>query len=95
MDYLTLGPVPSDESCEQVGPNYDAEHARAECNAYKHQLQRNWPQLSFFVKSFPHDFGSYMEVCVSDNCAEAFAVGNSLPATWDDKARVELGAETL
>lgn len=42
--------------------------ARAECKAYINQLLRVFgkPPLPgyFKVKSFPHDFGSYMEVCI-------------------------------
>lgn len=65
-DYISLGPVPCEEDCTQVGrDNYDTQ-ARAECKRFAAQILRHYPEPNaaarIGVKSFPHDFGSYYEV---------------------------------
>ena len=96
-EYLELGPVPGGEACQQVGvASYDPHLARLECLAYLQQLLRLFPPVhgtGFAVKAFPHDFGSYHEVCVlydGDNEAQveyAFRVEGNLPEQWDEKAK--------
>ncbi len=99
-DYISIGATPSDEECAQVGtPDYP-EKSKAECRAFKHQLERTFrdcPDGTYFtVKSFPHDFGSYREVVVSydDDDEEsrefAYHVENNAPSTWDDIAKMQL-----
>jgi len=97
LDYLTLGPTPSGEGCEQLGPRYDPRKARAECLVFVHQLQRLFPHGVFKVKSFAHDFGSYMEVCAvyddsydDDITRAAFAAEANTPENWDEAAKIEL-----
>lgn len=100
-DWIELGPTPAGESCAQVGQNSYAEQARKEGRAYINQLERMFPNppgsARFALKSFPHDFGTYFEVCVvynDDSEAEwdfAFEVERNLPEFWDDEAKVELG----
>lgn len=102
-EYIELGPTPCDESCEQLGPNYNAGKARAESRAYANQLRRMFEDKlpenvvgGFSVKSFPHDFGSYLEVVVKfdANCELsakwAYEVDENVPANWDDIAKTEL-----
>jgi hypothetical protein len=100
IDYLELGPVPADENCEQLGPNYDPAKATRECRAYVNQLRRQFPDppfgADFVIKTFSHEFGSYKEVCVrfsdiSDEAVDfAYRVEDEAPANWDDEARREL-----
>lgn len=96
-EYLELGPVPYEEDCAQVGAGNYHEKARKECTAYKHQLERLFPKGTFTIKSNPHDFGSYYEVCIvyNDNDESssdyAFNVESNLPSNWDEKAKKELG----
>jgi hypothetical protein len=100
-DYLTIGSSPAEENCAQVGADNYGELSRKECNAFVKQLERQFGQppfgARFAVKSFPHDFGSYKEVCViyNDDIEEAvefaFKVENESPAQWDDEAKAELG----
>ena len=96
IDYLTLGPTPAAEPCEQLGPSYDPQQARAECETFKRQLQRLFPDGSFAVRRFPHDFGTYLEVValydVQDEAqqAAAFAAERRTPARWDDEALEDL-----
>lgn len=101
MDYHTLGPTPAEEDCAQMGKDDYQLLARKEGKAYINQLRRLFPHLlgtiDFRMKFFPHDFGSYGEVCVifdNDNEAAVAAmieVDNNIPSEWDAEARVEMG----
>lgn len=102
-DYLTLGGTPAEESCAQVGSENYHRDARKECNVFIRQLIRHFPEVpsgaSFTVKSFPHDFGSYLEVAiVFDDESEAAVkyackVDRELPTLWDAEARKELNLD--
>lgn len=100
-DYLELGPTPAGEECQQLGDTYDAVAAKRERKAYINQLERMFgPQMEtgiyFKSKGFPHDFGTYYEVCViynendDEQTEAAFHVENNLPESWDDQAVLEL-----
>lgn len=95
-DYLTLGPTPCDEPCEQIGDSYNSTRARQEMKAYINQLRRQSPDANLHIKSFPHDFGTYSEVCViynpdnEESANIAFDLESNLPANWDEKAIEEL-----
>ena len=96
-DYVNIGATPADELCEQLGPAYDPMKARKECLAFKHQLERVFPKASFGVKSFPHDFGTYMEVVAffededAASVEAAFEAERATPERWDEEALRELG----
>lgn len=96
-DYLTLGPTPCEEDCQQVGTDsYDSVKAREELVRYKEMLISRFPNAPeysrFGIKSFPHDFGSYSEVVVyfddseyaKDSQEYAYFVESNLPSTWND-----------
>jgi len=100
-DYMTTGPVPSCEDCAQLGaPDY-YEKAKKECRAFRHQLVRVFgqpPSLArFVIKGFPHDLGTYYEVCVVYNPNDktesdfAYKVVAETPENWDEEAEKELG----
>ncbi|HWY31347.1 MAG TPA: hypothetical protein VNX46_11350 [Candidatus Acidoferrum sp.] len=102
IDLLNIGPVPWAEECAQVGAEDYQQRARRECAAFIHQIRRvvgSEPAgASLVIKSFPHDFGSYLEVCCrySDNneTAQDYAFnceGHQGLERWDDQARRELG----
>jgi hypothetical protein len=101
MDYVSIGSSPCNESCAQVGTDGYTEKAKKECRAFQNQLERhfkNFPDGCFLsIKSFPHDFGSYLEVIVrydeNDEAAANFAydIENNCPENWDDEAKKELG----
>lgn len=91
-EYLTLGPTPHDEVCT---PNTgDPRKINLENKLYKEQLERLFktkcPDVRFVVKSFPHDFGSYSEVCVewydAEGMAQAYDIESELPDKWDAEA---------
>lgn len=98
-DYLTLGGAPYDEQCVQVTDKADYKPAmRLECARYKTQLEKQFADrpdtVWFVIKTFPHDFGSYSEVCISfdpDNVEStdyAQHVEWYMPATWRDTDNV-------
>jgi hypothetical protein len=92
-DYLTLGPVPCDEECAQLGASDYYEKAMEECRKYKKLLISLFSPVpinnSFAIKSFNHDFGTYHEVVVyfDDECEEsvnyAFNIEGNLPEKWN------------
>ncbi len=100
-DILPIGPAPTNESCAQVGdPDYP-ERSRRECRIFLRMLLRLFPvpeslEAKLLVKTFPHEFGRYREVCVqfAPSSAEAtryaYHIENSAPAQWDTLARYEL-----
>ena len=99
-DYLSIGPVPANEECEQLGTNYNPSKARKECNTFIAQLRRqfgNEPDgARLSVKSNPHDFGTYLDVvCYYDDdmpesVEYAFKCEGEASPNWDDAARAEL-----
>src|ERR1700733_2388283 len=102
IDHLNIGPVPWAEACAQLGSEDYQQRARGECAAFLRQIRRVvGPEpagASLVIKSFPHDFGSYLEVCCrysDDNeTAQDYALnceGHKALERWDDQARQELG----
>ena len=66
-DHICIGPTPADETCAQVGADDYQSTARRECRAFINQIRREFgPEpdgARLFIKSNPHDFGSYLDVC--------------------------------
>jgi hypothetical protein len=102
IDLLNIGPVPWAEDCAQVGAEDYQQRARRECEAFRNQIRRvAGPEpagAALVIKSFPHDFGSYLEVCcryADDNkTAQDYAFnceGHQALEQWDALARRELG----
>ena len=96
---MTLCSSPIEESCASVGNSDYEERSLRECFAFKHQLERMFPPPKgawLCVKSFPHDFGNYREVCVKYDEDDPVAVDyayqleREMPPHWDDIARDEL-----
>jgi hypothetical protein len=100
-NHFSLGPVPTDESCQQVGmPSYNSTIARQECQIYIRQLKRQFSNapsgVSFEITENPHDFGTYLDVVIRFNenvkaeMKYALIVENNLPALWDKIANNDL-----
>ena len=99
-DYLSIGSSPAEEDCAQVGTDNYREIARKECKAYIDQIRRQLgdePEGAFLaIKSFPHDFGSYLEVvCFFDDNNEiasnyAFKCESETWPNWDAIAKESL-----
>jgi hypothetical protein len=90
-NYLVLAPAPSEEDCACVGEEDYMLRARAECQRFIALLRKRFGPESegarLAVKSFPHDFGDYLEViCYFDetlpeSVAYALHCEDNLPAT--------------
>lgn len=104
-EYLTIGSSPCDEPCAQVGSNNYSRSMRMETRALINQMERIHPSPTddhasfnayYTVKSFPHDFGSYHEVCVvydpdhEPSIKWAMEAESLLPEKWDSQAKNEL-----
>ena len=94
-DNYEIGSSPNEEECAQVGSDDYLVLAEKELERYKVMLEKRFPQAEefrckFIIKWFPHDFGSYGEVCISynpeDNASNEFMlfVEGNLPAKWVD-----------
>jgi hypothetical protein len=97
-DYVDIGPAPCEEECQQVGmPSYNHLFARLECEAFINQIRRTLGTepdgARLAIKSFPHDFGSYMDVvCYYDtdndeSVTYAFMCESDCPMKWDQESR--------
>lgn len=102
-DYLDLGPTPTGENCEQLGPNYNPEKAKQECRVFINQLRRVFGNeqgsATLKIKPNPHDFGTYLSVvCFFNDDDEtgaeyAYDLENNTPELWDEEALAELGLQ--
>jgi hypothetical protein len=90
-DQIELGASPTNEPCVQVSDQDYMDAMRQEARKYKALLESMFPAPEngeFRIKSFPHDFGSYLEVCACfDSLDEkaiewAFNVEENLPEYW-------------
>ena len=91
---LGLGPVPCDESCEQIGDNYDYQKAIAENKRYIEVIRQKCGTEPYGarlkVKRMDHEFGMYTEVVVEfqesvEEAVEyAYRCEGNMPQTWDD-----------
>ena len=100
-DYIEIGAVPCEEQCQQVGTEgYDPVRARLESRVFMHQIRRTIgiepDGARLALKSFPHDFGSYIEaVCYYDDSMPlsveyAFKCESDTPIRWDETSKVML-----
>lgn len=92
---MELGSSPYGEGCAQVGSDDYYDRARREIRAYIAQLIRVYGQppdgVSLRIKSFPHDFGSYLEAVVvwdgSDEQQTDYAMQLEAGVeNWDEEA---------
>jgi hypothetical protein len=92
-DVLSIGSPPWDEACAQVGqPDYD-QKAREECRRFMRLLRQHLgpePEgAQLAIKSFPHDFGDYLDVvCWFETGSPAsteyaLRCESETPATWE------------
>lgn len=101
MDYIEIGSVPYDESCAQVGTSNYMELSRIECRLFAKQIHEQFGEALertgciLKAKSFPHDFGSYMEVVVyypdNEEAANvAFGIESDCWQNWTEESKKEL-----
>jgi len=94
QNFLSLAPAPVEEDCAQVGTDDYTARARNECRRFMALLRTKFgpePEgARLAIKSFPHDFGDYLEVvCYFDETLPesveyAYRCEDDLPATWED-----------
>ena len=94
MDTLELGSAPSNEDCVQVSRTEDyIAPMKNECRRYLALLETLFPvpedvKAWFFIKSNPHDFGTYYEVAIrfddedDKSVSFAYSVEENLPENW-------------
>ena len=100
-DYISIGPTPGDEDCQQLGQDYDEQKARAECDRFlaliKKVVGEEPTGATLAVKTQPHDFGCYLEVvCYYDDNDEeaveyAFRCEEDAPTEWEQE--IQTGGE--
>ncbi len=104
-DHIELSSSPVMEECASVGQDDYAERSRKECKVYTAQLERMFPvpkelegEVWFETKLFPHDLGSYREVCVVFNTENekaidyAYECEKNMPENWDEEALTQLAS---
>jgi len=102
-DYFELGSSPTDEDCAQVGTPEYLERMRIETRQLIRMLEEHHPvpdglRGRYAVKGFPHDFGTYHEVCAvfdpdSPTAYDwAMAAEDRVPRRWDAAALAALAA---
>jgi hypothetical protein len=94
-DYMTLGSVPYEEDCIQMGKDGQ----REECRKFVHMLREKFvnipEQASFSVKSNPYEYDCYYEAAVNWNDDDeestqfALFVESNIPARWDDTEQID------
>lgn len=93
-DYLTLGPVPAEEDCAQLGSDGYHARAHAEIRRYRALIREKVgeepPGARLAIRGFDHDFGRYYELVVEYDPDDHEAVNYALraerdaPQRWDD-----------
>ena len=109
-DYFTLGSSPFSEDCAQVGSPEYYELSKIELREFKRMMMIACPPpedckesllgcIAYYaVKSFPHDFGTYHELCAIFNddsdIAQEWAIDseNKTPEFWDTEAKEAISA---
>lgn len=106
-DYVTLAGAPNDEPCTPAGGSID--HMRMECAVLRGQMIRIHGDIpdgaEFFIMRNEHDFGTYLELCVSykemdgeeigEDCGSfgyAMKCEGGIPDNWDTEAIAQLAA---
>jgi hypothetical protein len=91
-DYVNIGITPSGEDCIQVSKTENYLPAmRKQAERFKTLLEKAFPPKGngyLSIKSFPHDFGSYLEVVANFDDADeegqkwAYDLEGAVPETW-------------
>lgn len=97
IEKVELGTTPISENCCQLGVHEHMKFELKERMAFKNQLERMFPDVSFAFKTNYHDFGTYKEVVAvgwtEEQIDQCWEIQDSLPERWDNEAIQELGEE--
>ena len=94
-DYMTLGSVPYEEDCIQMGKEGQKEECRKFVNMLREKFINIPEWASFSVKSNPYEYDCYYEAAVNWNDEDeestqfAFFVETNIPARWDDTEQID------
>lgn len=99
-EHYDLGPVPADETPEQLGKGYNSRKARFEVQVFIRQLIRTFGEppegCRLRVGSNLHDFGTYYEARIiydsqnQSHCEYVNKLDSEYPEEWDSEANKEL-----
>ena len=99
VDSLSIGPVPSEEECAQVGEDNYMERAQSECARFIALIRKAiGPEpggARLKIQHCPHDFGTYLDVVCSfdtDNPAAveyAYRCESDAPTMWAENDLTE------
>ena len=98
-DYMTLGSVPYEEDCIQMGKDGQKEECRRFVNMLREKFINIPEWASFSVKSNPYESEYYYEAAVTWNDDDeestqfAFFVESNIPARWDDTEQIDWKAQ--
>ncbi len=91
-DYVEIGPSPAGERCVNVGEENYTVRARAECHRFIQVIRATLGEepgtAHLYVKSNPHDFGTYLEVACSyddddeEGATYAYRCESDAPEYW-------------
>lgn len=97
---LDIGPSPHGEKCAQFGTPDFSERNKIECEAFRNQLRRQFPEqcelISLSIVRNPYEDDAYHEVCAvfwgdDDEAKEAACfLQDNAPEFWDEEAKNEL-----
>lgn len=59
LEFLEIGPVPANEDCQQVGPNYRPEYARIEADNFVNQIKEQFPDYKKVRIGIHVNYGNY------------------------------------
>lgn len=111
IEEYEIGSTPVEENCIQVRHRRPMVHntedyipaMREECQRYKTLLEKRFTNIPngmrFKIKRFPHDFGSYYEVCVVYDTEDEYHnevflfIDGHLPMQWTDKEVFDVESE--
>ena len=97
VEKVELGTTPIGENCCQLGVPEHQQFELRERVAFKHQLERLFPEDEFGFKTNYHDFGMYKEVVAigwdDESIDRAWEIQDMLPEKWDKEAIEELGED--
>lgn len=98
IEELSLGPVPANEECAQLGNENYFRDSRNECKRYLSLLKNTFsllPGMYFKITRNNHDFGDYFDVVICFNPDDpeqvslAYYIENNSPTSWEEDVQNE------
>lgn len=96
FEAIELDPVPCNESCQQVGPNYRPELARIEAECFANQLRAlEYPGIRIKVSAHYGNYTTYgVNILFNPESEEstdsAYTLESKLPEYWTEESKYSL-----